>query len=116
MSIFFFFFFFLMIRRPPRSTLFPYTTLFRSELKTAGRMLAQAGPVMLLLFFLFPRVQGPLWGMPQDAYSGVTGLSETMSPGSIRDLSLSDAIAFRVKFESDSPPRALLYWPGPGLP
>src|ERR1022692_2168304 len=27
---FFFFFFFLMIRRPPRSTLFPYTTLFRS--------------------------------------------------------------------------------------
>src|SRR5690349_24010471 len=29
---FFFFFFFLMIRRPPRSTLFPYTTLFRSNL------------------------------------------------------------------------------------
>src|SRR2546427_9142726 len=28
----FFFFFFLMIRRPPRSTLFPYTTLFRSSL------------------------------------------------------------------------------------
>src|SRR2546429_5132503 len=27
----YFFFFFLMIRRPPRSTLFPYTTLFRSE-------------------------------------------------------------------------------------
>src|SRR5256885_7174692 len=29
----FFFFFFLMIRRPPRSTLFPYTTLFRSEIE-----------------------------------------------------------------------------------
>src|SRR6266700_6637471 len=29
--LFFFFFFFLMIRRPPRSTLFPYTTLFRPE-------------------------------------------------------------------------------------
>src|SRR5215203_6306816 len=29
--LFFFFFFFLMIRRPPRSTLFPYTTLFRSS-------------------------------------------------------------------------------------
>src|SRR2546430_16692226 len=28
---YFFFFFFLMIRRPPRSTLFPYTTLFRSD-------------------------------------------------------------------------------------
>src|SRR5256885_13434191 len=33
--LFFFFFFFLMIRRPPRSTLFPYTTLFRSC--SAGR-------------------------------------------------------------------------------
>src|SRR2546430_12266394 len=33
-----FFFFFLMIRRPPRSTLFPYTTLFRS----AGHLLAHA--------------------------------------------------------------------------
>src|SRR3712207_8931099 len=30
---FYFFFFFLMIRRPPRSTLFPYTTLFRSDAK-----------------------------------------------------------------------------------
>src|SRR5256886_3946739 len=31
-----FFFFFLMIRRPPRSTLFPYTTLFRSRRRGAG--------------------------------------------------------------------------------
>src|SRR5215204_7743998 len=31
MFFYFFFFFFLMIRRPPRSTLFPYTTLFRSR-------------------------------------------------------------------------------------
>src|ERR1043165_10087574 len=30
-------FFFLMIRRPPRSTLFPYTTLFRSDSQTRGR-------------------------------------------------------------------------------
>src|SRR6266496_1901069 len=32
----FFFFFFLMIRRPPRSTLFPYTTLFRSHPRDPG--------------------------------------------------------------------------------
>src|SRR5262244_4118148 len=32
----FFFFFFLMIRRPPRSTLFPYTTLFRSGSRPGG--------------------------------------------------------------------------------
>src|SRR5258708_39683266 len=39
---YFFFFFFLMIRRPPRSTLFPYTTLFRSIDRTyraTGRMM-----------------------------------------------------------------------------
>src|SRR5690349_25002705 len=39
---FFFFFFFLMIRRPPRSTLFPYTTLFRS--RTDGRTCRSAEP------------------------------------------------------------------------
>src|SRR5258706_7757869 len=83
------------------------------DLKTARRMLAGAGPVMLLLFFLFPRVQGPLWGLPQDAYTGVTGLSETMSPGTISALSLSDAIAFRVKFAAETPPRNRLYWRGP---
>src|SRR2546426_9178622 len=37
-----FFFFFLMIRRPPRSTLFPYTTLFRSQV-SAGRAQVLAG-------------------------------------------------------------------------
>src|SRR3990170_6074598 len=36
-------FFFLMIRRPPRSTLFPYTTLFRSP--TSPRMLSRPAPV-----------------------------------------------------------------------
>src|SRR5690348_17682396 len=41
-----FVFFFLMIRRPPRSTLFPYTTLFRSRLRSAEphlRVHAQGG-------------------------------------------------------------------------
>src|SRR5258708_25241818 len=38
------FFFFLMIRRPPRSTLFPYTTLFRSECPTRHRRMRPAFP------------------------------------------------------------------------
>src|SRR6267142_3950732 len=38
----FFFFFFLMIRRPPRSTLFPYTTLFRSEYRASSAFDAAA--------------------------------------------------------------------------
>src|SRR5256885_16642908 len=44
---YFFFFFFLMIRRPPRSTLFPYTTLFRSVALTFSLSLSLA----LFLFF-----------------------------------------------------------------
>src|SRR2546427_9555102 len=48
--LFFFFFFFLMIRRPPRSTLFPYTTLFRS----AGTF-ATSVPVYFLAQLLFTR-------------------------------------------------------------
>src|SRR5574337_1912308 len=43
--VFLFFFFFLMIRRPPRSTLFPYTTLFRSLPDKAGEstLLSRSG-------------------------------------------------------------------------
>src|SRR2546430_13233570 len=37
MQLYYFFFFFLMIRRPPRSTLFPYTTLFRSLVRRVHR-------------------------------------------------------------------------------
>src|SRR5579872_7536782 len=37
LCLFLFFFFFLMIRRPPRSTLFPYTTLFRSPARPVCR-------------------------------------------------------------------------------
>src|SRR5256885_2870139 len=40
----YFYFFFLMIRRPPRSTLFPYTTLFRSVRDVMTRRLVTIGP------------------------------------------------------------------------
>src|SRR6266480_5103269 len=42
--LFLFFFFFLMIRRPPRSTLFPYTTLFRSPRRCASRRARRRSP------------------------------------------------------------------------
>ncbi len=86
---------------------------FRVQLRTAGLLLAQSVPLMLVMFLLFPRVPGPLWGMPQDAFTGVSGLSDTMAPGSLSSLILSDAVAFRVKFESSIPRRNNLYWRGP---
>src|SRR2546426_12543598 len=42
-TLLFLFFFFLMIRRPPRSTLFPYTTLFRSRGAAHPRPLVRVG-------------------------------------------------------------------------
>jgi transglutaminase-like putative cysteine protease len=87
----------------------------RANLRTAALLLGQAVPAALVLFLLFPRVQGPLWGLPQDAYSGLSGLSESMTPGNLSQLTLSDAIAFRVDFKDDLPPRRTLYWRGPVL-
>lgn len=86
---------------------------FRVQLRTAGMLLAQSVPLMLVLFLLFPRVPGPLWGLPRDAFAGVSGLSDTMSPGSLSSLVLSDAVAFRVRFESQFPRAKDLYWRGP---
>src|SRR2546421_10855520 len=47
--IHFFLFFFLMIRRPPRSTLFPYTTLFRSAAQPRARARQACGAVQEVL-------------------------------------------------------------------
>ena len=87
----------------------------RANLRTAGLLLAHAVPVAVVLFLLFPRVQGPLWGLPQDAYAGISGLSDTMSPGTLARLALSDTIAFRAEFEGEPPPQRLRYWRGPVL-
>jgi protein-glutamine gamma-glutamyltransferase len=81
----------------------------------AGVLLAQALPFMLILYLLFPRVAGPLWGLPQDAYAGLTGLSEQMAPGSLSNLIQSGAIAFRAQFSGAPPAQADLYWRGPVL-
>jgi len=88
---------------------------WRRDLRSAGLLLAHAVPAALLLFVLFPRVQGPLWGLPQDATAGVTGLSDTMTPGTMSKLALSDAVALRAEFDGAPPPQPLRYWRGPVL-
>jgi len=83
-------------------------------LQAAGLMLAQSIPLMLVLFILFPRVQGPLWGSGAEP-PRTTGLSDTMTPGSVSKLSLSDEVAFRVSFKGQTPEPRHLYWRGPVL-
>jgi transglutaminase-like putative cysteine protease len=100
------------------ATLISFSTT-RDELGIAGRlrlsaiMLVQAVPLVIALFVLFPRLPGPLWGLPRDAHSAVSGLSDSMTPGRISRLTYSDAVAFRVKFHGRSPEPGQLYWRGP---
>ena len=85
------------------------------KLQLAGKMLLQAVPLMILLFVLFPRIAGPLWGLPDDAYNAKTGIDNSMTLGKISQLIQSDDIAFRVEFEDKIPAQANLYWRGPVL-
>lgn len=86
----------------------------RTTLRSGGIMVAQALPIMVVFFILFPRIPGPLWGLPSDAgANAVTGLSDSMSPGDITNLALSDEVAFRVRFQDEPPPPSQRYWRGP---
>lgn len=87
----------------------------RARLGLAARMLAFAAPLAVLLFVVFPRIQGPLWSMPGDSTSARSGLSDQMAPGQMSNLALSDEPAFRVRFFGRPPENAQLYWRGPVL-
>jgi len=82
------------------------------DLRRGGVLMAQALPLALLLFVFFPRLQGALWGMHDERDEGVSGFSETLEPGSVANLSLSRAVAFRVDFPGPIPARDSLYWRG----
>lgn len=87
---------------------------WRTPLALTLKVFAQGIPLAATLFVLFPRIAGPLWGVPAD-HSANSGLSDHMAPGMISELSLSDAVAFRVDFEGPVPPAWLRYWRGPVL-
>jgi transglutaminase-like putative cysteine protease len=83
--------------------------------RTAGWMALLGAPIMLVLFLLFPRM-APLWGTPNDAMTGRTGLSNSMRVGAIAELALDDGIAARIKFDGERiPARRDLYFRGPVL-
>lgn len=79
----------------------------------ALRLVLQAVPLMVLMFFLFPRIPGPFWALPHAGSKGMTGLANELTPGDITELALSDEVAFRVKFDGAAPAPSQLYWRGP---
>src|SRR2546423_10038591 len=84
LQLLFLFFFFLMIRRPPRSTLFPYTTLFRSQrIKTKNVATSVSGHSVIV-----KRVPLPL--MTEDElYDRIPSEASQHIPFDIADVNLS---------------------------
>jgi transglutaminase-like putative cysteine protease len=76
----------------------------------AMRFIAYAVPLAIAMWIFFPRISTPFWSVPIDTSAGMTGLSDTMSPGDITSLSESQAVAFRVRFDGEAPAPRDRYW------
>jgi hypothetical protein len=68
-------------------------------LKQASKILAQALPITIVLFFLFPRIQGTFGFLPNDPDNLNQGLSNGLEAGSFSERAFSNELAFRVNFE-----------------
>lgn len=81
--------------------------------KTASMIILQALPLAVVVFVFFPRLEAPRWMWLKDENKALSGLTNTLEPGSIGELSLSDALVFRVRFADKIPPPQQRYWRGP---
>ncbi|MGR8932372.1 MAG: transglutaminase TgpA family protein [Gammaproteobacteria bacterium] len=79
----------------------------------AAAIILQAIPLAAVVFVLFPRLEAPRWMWLKDDSKALSGLTDTLEPGSISELSLSEELVFRVRFKSDIPSPRLRYWRGP---
>jgi transglutaminase-like putative cysteine protease len=84
---------------------------FKESVNLGGKILAQAIPLMVLLFLLFPRLPGSLFGI-EDKSLGRTGFSDRLSPGSVTSMAQDHTPAFRAEFRGPGPAENQLYWKG----
>ena len=77
-----------------------------------GRLILYAAPLAIAMWVFFPRISTPFWAVPIDTSSATSGLSDSMSPGDVSSLSLSNEVAFRVSFDDEVPEPRHLYWRG----
>jgi transglutaminase-like putative cysteine protease len=84
----------------------------KQSFATGGRLLMYAAPLAIVMWVFFPRLASPFWAVPIDTSQATSGLSDSMSPGDISSLSMSDAVAFRVQFDGSVPESSDLYWRG----
>ena len=76
-------------------------------------LLSASLPVALVLFFLFPRLSGPLWSFPEERRVAVTGIPNELEMGGISRLVRSSKVALRAEFDGPLPSPEKLYWRGP---
>lgn len=84
----------------------------RQSFATAGRLLMYAAPLAIVMWVFFPRIATPFWTVPIDTSQATSGISDTMSPGDISSLSMSNEVAFRVSFDDAIPEPRERYWRG----
>ena len=84
----------------------------RRSFMTGGRLLLYAAPLAIVMWVFFPRISTPFWAVPIDTSRATSGLSDTMSPGDISSLSMSNEVAFRVSFDDAIPEPRDRYWRG----
>jgi len=88
-------------------------TFMLEDIKLVGKMLLQALPVVVILFYLFPRLSGALFLFQGDGNSGVTGLGDSLKMGTISSLVESEEVAFVASFfDQKPPPPSERYWRG----
>ncbi len=84
----------------------------RQSFRNSSRLILYAAPVAIAMWVFFPRISTPFWAVPIDTSRATSGLSDTMSPGDISELSMSDKVAFRVAFDGPVPEARNRYWRG----
>jgi protein-glutamine gamma-glutamyltransferase len=86
---------------------------FWLPLATTLKLVAQAAPVVVLLFLLFPRINIGFQFRIGDLHAAMTGFSDRLSPGGIETLANSSDIAFRAEFpDRRTGPGGPMYWRG----
>jgi protein-glutamine gamma-glutamyltransferase len=78
--------------------------------RSSAMMIVHALPIMLILFLVFPRVPGPIWGASDQEPAAQTGLSDRLEPGDIAQMLENEATALRVRFDGPAPPPSQQYW------
>jgi hypothetical protein len=84
----------------------------RRSFSTGGRLVMYAAPLAIAMWIFFPRLATPFWSVPIDTGTSQSGISDTMSPGDISSLSMSDDVAFRATFKGNIPAPRDRYWRG----